>query len=297
MALLTILLWSTLATLTSRITSVSPLVLVGLVLFFCGLGAVPFWRQWRAPLVTWLVTITAFLGYHLLLFSAFRHAPVLEANLINYLWPLMIILFTPVLLHNHPLHRQHLLAGLFGLIGTLLVMVDGTLLPRWDYLPGYLLALAAAVTWGFYSVLSRRLPSAPAPVIGACCLFSGLLVPGYRPPDRGPSALGSDLEQRLVADHRFGRRPYGHRLHYLVSGPARDPRRIGALAYLTPLLSTLFLVLINGESLSLRHVVAGVLIIGGALLGIRRSASTRWDIRCQADSEPPSSFHTETQLK
>ena len=142
MALLTILLWSTLATLTSRITSVSPLVLVGLVLFFCGLGAVPFWRQWRAPLVTWLVTITAFLGYHLLLFSAFRHAPVLEANLINYLWPLMIILFTPVLLHNHPLHRQHLLAGLFGLIGTLLVMVDGTLLPRWDYLPGYLLALA-----------------------------------------------------------------------------------------------------------------------------------------------------------
>ena len=54
-----------------------------------------------------------------------------------------------------------------------------------------------------------------------------------------------------------------------------DPRRIGALAYLTPLLSTLFLVLINGESLSLRHVVAGVLIIGGALLGIRRSASTR----------------------
>ena len=47
-ALLTILLWASLAALTSRITSVSPLVLVGLVLLFCGAGTLPFWRQWRA---------------------------------------------------------------------------------------------------------------------------------------------------------------------------------------------------------------------------------------------------------
>ena len=126
LALLTILLWSSLTALTSRITSVTPLVLVGLVLSFCGLGAIPFWRQWRAPLVTWLATITAFLGYHLLLFSAFRHAPVLEANLINYLWPLMIILFTPLLLPQHPLQRQHVMAGLLGLCGSLLVMTDGS---------------------------------------------------------------------------------------------------------------------------------------------------------------------------
>lgn len=51
-ALLTILLWASLAALTSRVTSVSPLVLVGLVLFFCGAGALPFWRQWRASPVT-----------------------------------------------------------------------------------------------------------------------------------------------------------------------------------------------------------------------------------------------------
>ena len=276
MALLTILLWSTLATLTSRIASVSPLVLVGLVLFFCGLGAVPFCRQWRAPLVTWLVTITAFLGYHLLLFSAFRHAPVLEANLINYLWPLMIILFTPLLLRNHPLHRQHLLAGLFGLVGTLLVMVDGTLSPRWDYLPGYLLALAAAVTWGFYSVLSRRLPSAPAPVIGACCLFSGLLALGIARLSEGPLpwAQISNSDWLLIIGLAVGPMGTAFITWYLALREG-DPRRIGALAYLTPLLSTLFLVLVNGESLSLRHVVAGVLIIGGALLGIRRSAATR----------------------
>ena len=114
-ALLTIVLWASLAALTSRVTSVSPLVLVGLVLFFCGVGALPFWHQWRARPITWLVTVTALLLCHLLLFMSFRHAPVLEANLINYLWPLCIILFTPLLLPGHPLHARHLLAGAFGL--------------------------------------------------------------------------------------------------------------------------------------------------------------------------------------
>jgi len=47
-----------------------------------------------------------------------------------------------------------------------------------------------------------------------------------------------------------------------------DPRRIGILAYLTPLLSTLLLVVMNGESLTLRHLLAGGLIIGGALVGL-----------------------------
>ncbi|TNI64235.1 EamA family transporter, partial [Aeromonas media] len=157
-ALLTILLWASLAALTSRITSVSPLVLVGLVLFFCGAGTLPFWRQWRASRLTWLVTITALLLYHLLLFMSFRHAPVLEANLINYLWPLCIILFTPLLLPGHPLSLHHLLAGALGLAGSVLVMVDGKLQLQQAHLPGYLLALGAAIVWGAYSVLSRRLP-------------------------------------------------------------------------------------------------------------------------------------------
>lgn len=161
-ALLTIVLWASLAALTSRVTSVSPLVLVGLVLFFCGVGALPFWRQWRARPITWLVTVTALLLYHLLLFMSFRHAPVLEANLINYLWPLCIILFTPLLLPGHPLHARHLLAGAFGLAGSMLVMVNGELQLQQVYLPGYLLALGAAVVWGpircCHAVCHRHLP-------------------------------------------------------------------------------------------------------------------------------------------
>ncbi|MFQ2194019.1 DMT family transporter [Aeromonas jandaei] len=269
-ALLTIVLWASLAALTSRITSVSPLVLVGLVLFFCGAGALPFWRQWRASPLTWLITITALLFYHLLLFMSFRHAPVLEANLINYLWPLYIILFTPLLLPNHPLHLRHILAGICGLAGSMLVMVDGELQLQQAYLPGYLLALGAAIIWGAYSVLSRRLPPAPAVVTAAACLPAGVLALLLARLLEGPLPLAQipANEWSLIIGLALGPMGAAFVTWYLALRDG-DPRRIGALAYLTPLLSTLLLVTLNGEELTSRHLLAGALIMGGALLGMQ----------------------------
>ncbi|MDF2413987.1 DMT family transporter [Aeromonas sp. 1HA1] len=268
-ALLTLLLWASLAALTSRIASVSPLVLVGLVLFFCGAGALPFWRQWRARPITWLVTVAALLFYHLLLFMSFRHAPVLEANLINYLWPLCIILFTPLLLPGHPLHARHLLAGALGLAGSVLVMVNGELQLQQAYLPGYLLALGAAIIWGAYSVLSRRLPPAPAVVTAAACLPAGLLALLLALWLEGPLPL-EQIPTRdwwLIVGLALGPIGAAFVTWYLALRDG-DPRRIGALAYLTPLLSTLLLVLLNGEQLTPRHLLAGAFIMGGALLGM-----------------------------
>jgi drug/metabolite transporter (DMT)-like permease len=50
-----------------------------------------------------------------------------------------------------------------------------------------------------------------------------------------------------------------------------DPRRIGLLAFLTPLLSTTLLLVVSGRALSWQLLLATVLIIGGALLGSKPS--------------------------
>lgn len=200
---------------------------------------------------------------------SFRHAPVLEANLINYLWPLCIILFTPLLLPGHPIHARHLLAGALGLAGSVLVMVNGELQLQQAYLPGYLLALGAAIIWGAYSVLSRRLPPAPAVVTAAACLPAGLLalllalwLEGPLPLEQLPAG-----DWWLILGLALGPMGAAFVTWYLALRDG-DPRRIGALAYLTPLLSTLLLVLLNGEQLTPRHLLAGALIMGGALLGM-----------------------------
>jgi drug/metabolite transporter (DMT)-like permease len=46
-----------------------------------------------------------------------------------------------------------------------------------------------------------------------------------------------------------------------------DPRTIGVLSYLTPLLSTLLLVAIGGGNLTSITVLGGGLILSGALVG------------------------------
>ena len=84
-ALGAIALWATLASLGVALAHVPPLLLTGLALL---IGSVPAWplaRQWRAPPSTVALGIGGLFGYHFLLFIALRHAPPVEANLVNYL--------------------------------------------------------------------------------------------------------------------------------------------------------------------------------------------------------------------
>ncbi|HYP11762.1 MAG TPA: EamA family transporter, partial [Xanthobacteraceae bacterium] len=51
----------------------------------------------RQPPVAWLVGVGGLFGYHALYFVALRLAPPAEAGLLNYLWPLLIVLFSALL--------------------------------------------------------------------------------------------------------------------------------------------------------------------------------------------------------
>ncbi len=51
----------------------------------------------RQPLLAWVVGVGGLFGYHALYFLALRFAPPAEAGLVNYLWPLLIVLFSSLL--------------------------------------------------------------------------------------------------------------------------------------------------------------------------------------------------------
>ncbi|OIQ52408.1 aromatic amino acid exporter [Pseudodesulfovibrio hydrargyri] len=266
LALATILMWSSLALLTDRISHLPPLLSVGLVLTACGLAGAVRLRSWKVSAATWLTGVGGIFGYHFLLFAAFGRAPAVEANMVQYLWPLCIVLFTPLFLPGNRLTPAHLLGAALGLSGAGLIVTGGSLGLRMDYLPGYLCALGAAVTWACYSLQTKRLPPFPTAAVGGFCLVSGLLslTLHFALGGHGPTPSGGDWLIILLLG--FG--PMGAAFYTWDAAMKRgDPRMIGALAYLTPMLSTMLLVAVNGREFTPLHGLAILLVTGGAVIG------------------------------
>jgi drug/metabolite transporter (DMT)-like permease len=220
------------------------------------------------PLGTFAIGVTGIFGYHLLLFLAFRLAPAVEANLLNYLWPLLIVLLSPLWLPGYHLKLHHITGSLFGMAGAWLILTGGKLQMDRADLPGYLCAFAAAFFWASYSLLTKRVPSFPSAAVGAFCLSSGVLAIALyfitRPPTQATIVLSHTDWLRLVL---LGAGPMGGAFYVWDAAIKRgDPRIVGSLAYLTPLLSTLILTLLGGQELSPTSAIAMILIIAGAII-------------------------------
>ncbi len=215
-------------------------------------------------------------GYHFLFFAALHYAPPVEANLLNYLWPLGIVMLSPLFLPGYTLRPHHILGALLGLSGAALIVSGGHLNLEMRYLPGYLMAATAAFVWASYSLLTRRVPHFSSAAVGGFCLTSGLLALAaaflFGEWQVMPWQALTIREWALLLAIGVG--PLGIAFYTWDAALKRgDPRRIGALAYLTPLASTLNLTLLGRRPLPWYAGVALVLIIGGAILGNRKTSA------------------------
>jgi drug/metabolite transporter (DMT)-like permease len=293
LALAAIAVWSSLAFLNSRVNALPPFLAVGVALCVGALVGLVRAREWRVPLRTFAVGVGGIFGYHALLFVAFRLAPAVEVNLINYLWPLLIVLLSPVFLKGFRLGPRHVAGALLGFAGALLIVSGGSLRPDAAKLPGYLLAAAAALAWACYSLLTKRLPPFPTGAVGGFCLASGLLslavffLEGALSPAAPMPALGG-LDWLFLA--LLGLGPMGGAFYAWDAALKRgDPRVIGALSYLTPLLSTLNLVMLGGKRLSPTAALAMSLIVAGAVVGSWDLVKSAWRGGSRRRPEAPTS--------
>jgi drug/metabolite transporter (DMT)-like permease len=273
-----IFLWASLASLVTLLSDIPPLLLTGIGLIIGAAVSIPSLRfgimPWKVPAKTLLLGVYGLFGYHLMLFLALQNAPAVEANLVNYLWPLLIVLLSPIFTKSLALNFRYVLAAISGFAGAVIAITyNGSGFGFSSIEVGYFFALAAAVIWATYSLGTTKVPIFPTPAIGLFALVSGLLAIGAHFLFEPAAAISSSDWLLLVV---LGAGPLGGAF-YLWDAALKigDPRRIGLLAFLTPLLSTALLVVVSGDSLSWQLLIATALVVGGALLGPRTTRESK----------------------
>lgn len=270
-----VLSWSLLALLTAFSGAVPPFQLAAITFAIGGLVGVATWifrpsgiRALKQPAKVWAVGVGGLFGFHALFFTAMKNAPPAEAGLINYLWPLLIVLLS-ALLPNEKLRVHHVAGALMGLVGTAVLLVGGQgFLFTAEYLPGFAAAFGAALVWATYSVVSRRLAAVPTDAVVGFCLATAALAAVCHIAFENtvwPTTLG-----QWAAVLALGIGPVGGAFYAWDHGVKHgDIRVLGALAYSAPVLSTMFLVVAGFGKASISLALATVLITGGGLLAAR----------------------------
>jgi drug/metabolite transporter (DMT)-like permease len=284
LGLVAVLLWAALAALTALAGPIPPFQLAAMT-FATGTLVGVAWARLKGqplavlaevPLASWCLGVYGLLGFHACYFFALQAAPPLEASLIVFLWPLLLVLMSgalPKTLGGAGLRWWHVAGALLGLSGTVLMLMSkGGSIQLSGSALGYVAAVAAALIWSSYSVASRFFAGVPSTaVMGSCALtMLGALVFHLSL----ETTVWPDTLASWLAILALGLGPVGMAFYLWDEGMKHgDIRLLGVAAYATPLLSTVILAVLGLGTATPAVWLAALLITAGALLASRSGAA------------------------
>jgi len=272
-----ILLWAALAALTTAAGPIPPFQLAAMTFAIAsavGVGWTLVTAKSLRPLrkLSWpalALGLYGLLAFHACYFFALQRAPAIEASLIIYLWPLLIVLLSallPARLGGSPLTWRHVVGSLLGLAGTALIILerprDGSIDSHVD---GYIFAGLAAFIWSSYSVASRLLADIPTANVTASCAATAV----------GAGLLHLWLETTIMPSTAsqwlaiavLGIGPVGLAFYLWDEGMKRgNMRLLGVASYATPLLSTVLLAALGTGTLGPATAIAALMITAGGAI-------------------------------
>ena len=268
-----LILWAFLALLSRLAAGIPPLQLTAMGFGLGGtIGLIVVLARGKAerlcqPPIAWIHGVGGLFGYHALYFLAFALAPAVEVNLINYLWPLLIVLLSAPILGLR-LGPARLTGVGLGFAGCALIVGPGAQFPP-EAIPGFLAAVGCAVVWSVYSVTAGtpRLARVPTEAVAGFCLATAALA-GVLHLVFESTVAPSAGEWLAVTGLGLG--PVGAAFFLWDVGMKRgDPRLLGTLAYGVPVASTLLLILAGEGEMSARVVAATLMVAGGGFIAAR----------------------------
>ena len=270
-----IVLWSLLALLTAWSGTIPPFemtaitfaigAMVGLI-YFRSKGRWPHIPKGQSKAV--LLGIAGLFLYHFLYFTALRNAPAVEASLIAYLWPLLIVVGS-ALMPGEKLKTHHVLGALLGLGGAALILVSrGGGFSGGGSALGYGAAIGCAFTWAAYSLAARRFADVPTDAVVLYCAATSLL--SLLCHFAFEVTVWPDDAFQWAAIVALGLGPVGIAFFTWDIGCKNgDIQILGASSYAAPLLSTLVLIVAGVTAPNITIFLACLLITLGAVIAAK----------------------------
>lgn len=267
-ALAAVVLWASLAALATLLPNIPPFLKTGIGLLVGSLMALPLakfdLKKLRVGWRTLALGVYGLFGYHAALFIALQTAPSVQANLVNYLWPLLIVVLAPLFLRSSRLSLRIILAAIVGFTGAAVAVLSGGA-GTGGFEIGYLFALIAAIVWATYSLGTKVTAPFPTAAVGVFAFVAGALAICAHFLFEPAVAIEMSDWSLLVL---LGIGPLGAAFYFWDFAIKHgNPQQVGLLSFLTPLLSTALLVAVTGEEFSPLLILSAALIIAGALLG------------------------------
>jgi drug/metabolite transporter (DMT)-like permease len=277
-----IALWAILASLTTLAGPIPPFQLTAMTFALGTVTGIAYARVTgqslhaltAIPKAALALGVYGLLGFHVCYFFALQNAPPLEASLIVYLWPLLIVVFSgmlPAAYGGERLRWWHIGGAVLGFTGSAALLrgepsgLGNDCIGCNSSALGYGLALAAAFIWSSYSVGLRLFAAVPSVGVVACCAVTAL----------GAVALHLALEHWVwpqsmiawLAIIGLGLGPTGLAF-YLWDDAMKggNMRILGVLSYATPLVSTVVLAGLGLGTVRANLWTAALLITAGAAL-------------------------------
>lgn len=269
-ALAAVILWGSLAAIAVALNNIPPLLMTGLGLIIGSIISLPVAgfkiRRILPSYKMLLVGVYGLFGYHAALFAGLQNAPSVQANLVNYLWPVLIVLLAPLIVVGSKIGLSHVIASILGFSGAALAILSGAELVS-GFAVGYLFAFIAALIFSSYSLLIKRFSHSPTAAVGGYSLVGGLLAVGAHFVFEQPVEISQGQWIWLVL---LGLGPLGGSFYLwdyaMKHGSAQ---RVGTIAFLTPVLSTTILLVVSGQNLTISIGLAALLIVAAAVVGSR----------------------------
>ena len=187
-----------------------------------------------------------------------------EACIVNYLWPIMLVIFSCIIL-KEKMTITKLVAMVCSFIGIVILSVGSGENSDGNLAFGIISCVIAAACYGLFSVLNKKYNYDQNIsmmimwlVTAVCSTILGLLTENWVS-IKGEQWLGL-LWIGIVVD------AIAYLLWALALNGAGNTAKIANLAFLTPFLSLVVSALFLEEEIELRAVIALVFIIGGILL-------------------------------